>query len=39
MYPGGFTGNFNETFKEEIIPILYSLIQRTEAEGILTTYS
>ena len=26
-----------ETFKEDIIPILHDLFQRTKAEGVLTT--
>lgn len=32
--PVGFTGEFHQTFKEEITPIPYNPFQRTVAEGI-----
>ena len=33
--PNGFTGEFSETFKEEIMPRLHNPFQKIKAEGII----
>lgn len=35
LHPDNLTGESYQIVKEEIIPLIYSLFQRMEAEGIL----